>query len=198
MTKYDFEYDVVMDIKRAEKVLLEAKELFDKCGVEFFLICGTCLGAVREGIIFPYDGDLDIGVKHEILKDKLDDLEEAFLSRGYAVEYRSCQYGYKRAVDYRKDGIHICVRDYDTNGNKRFHARIISGDNDTPLGTCSIFKKELFDDLKEIEFLDKTFLVPNPPEEFLEAHFGSEWRTPNPTDHACRADVVDSFKDLVI
>jgi len=190
------ECNAVMDINRAGEVLLEAKEIFDACGVEFFLICGTCLGAIRDGIIFPFDGDLDIGVKHEILIPKLDELEKAFLDKGYAVEYRSCQYGYKRSVDYRKDGIHICVRDYDLSGDKRFHARIIAPDNDTPDGTCSVFDKRIFEDLEKITFLGVEFLVPSPPEVYLKSHFG-DWETPRPTDHRCQCDIEDSFKSLM-
>ena len=192
----DVVYKEAMDINRAEEILLEAKELFDACDVEFFLICGTCLGAIRDNIIFPFDGDLDIGVKHEILIPKLDELEKAFLDKGYAVEYRSCQYGYKRSVDYRKDGIHICVRDYDIAGDFRFHARIICPDNNTPDGTCSVFPKEIFEGLKTIGFLGESFLVPNPPEDFMEYHFG-DWRTPRPTDHVCQADIPDAFNKLM-
>jgi hypothetical protein len=185
-----------MDIARAGEILLEAKEIFDECGVEFFLICGTCLGAVREGIILPYDGDIDLGVRHEILKKSIPLLSDAFRNRGYTVELRTCQYNYPRSMDFRKDLIHICVRDYDTSGDKVFHARIIAPDNDTPDGTCSIFDKKLFDEFKKVKLLGQEFLVPNPPEEFMAAHYGP-WKIPNHTDHVCRADVENSFQSLI-
>lgn len=185
-----------MDINRAKEILLETKVIFDESGVEFFLICGTCLGAVREGIIMPYDGDIDLGIKHEILIAKIPLLTEAFKDKGYTVEIRTCQYNYPRSMDPRKDDIHICVRNFDISGDKRFQARIIAPDNDTPLGTCSVFDKKLFENLKKIEFLGKEFLVPNPPEEFLEAYYG-DWRTPNSKDHKCKADIVNSFSKLI-
>ncbi len=184
------------DVKIAERILLETKEIFDRCRMEFFLICGTCLGVIRENRIMPCDGDIDLGVKHELLKDNIHRLEQAFLDKGYMTEIRTCQYDYPRALDPHKDGIHICVRDFDLSGDKRFQARIIAPDNDTPPGTCSIFDAKLFENLKKIEFLGKEFLVPNPPEEFLEAYYG-DWRTPNPKDHRCRADIVNSFDELI-
>lgn len=190
------EYEVVMDVKRAGEILIQAKEIFDNCRTEVFLICGTCLGAIREGIILPYDGDIDLGVKHEILKEKIPLLEEKFLDSGYTVEKRSCQYGYPRSIDFRKDGIHVCVRDYDLSGDKRFHARIISPDNTTKDGTCSIFDRKLFENLKKIEFFGREFLVPNTPEAYLKAHYG-DWETPDPTEHGCKADIENSFTELI-
>lgn len=180
-----------MNIKRAEEILLEAKQIFDECEIEFFLVCGTCLGAVRENRILPYDGDVDLGVKHEILRTGIALLVKMFMERGFAVEIVTSYYDYPRALDARKDLIHICIRDYDLSGDKRFQPRIALP------GTCSIFNKELFDNLKKIEFLGKEFLVPNPPEEFLRTHYGDGWQTPNPGDDKCRADVENSFSKLV-
>lgn len=189
-------YKVVMDIKRAEEILLEVKNIFDECNVEFFLICGTLLGPIREGRTLPWDGDVDIGVKHEILKDNIHFLERAFLDKGYTTELRTCQYGYARSFDVRKDLIHVCIRDYDVSGDKRFHARIIADDNISIEGTCSVFDKRLFDNLKTIDFLGVKFLVPNPPEDFLTAHYGA-WEIPNYADSKCKADVKDSFNKLI-
>jgi len=185
-----------MNTDEARKSLLEAKDIFDKNGVEFFLICGTCLGALRIGDIFPFDGDIDLGVKHEILIDNLDPLEESFLEKGYSVEYRWCQFGYKRSVDYRRGDVHICVRDYALSGDKRFHARIIAPDNNTPDGTCSIFNKNLFENMTTLKIRDVEFLVPTPAEDFMLAHYG-DWKTERQTDHRCQADVLNSFHQLM-
>ena len=187
-----------MDKRIATRILLEAKELFDNCHVEFFLICGTCLGAIREHDIIPSDGDIDLGVMHDLLRDNVTPLTIAFSTAGYAVETRSCQYGYVRSLDFRKEGIHICVRDYNVSGDKVFHARIIAPDNDRAEGTCSVFDKKLFDNLKTIDFLGTQFFVPNPPEEFMEAHYGQGWNVPVENDSECRADVVNSFKHLML
>ena len=50
-----------MDIQNGEKILLEIKELMDELDVIFFLRHRTCLGAVRDKQLIPWDDDLDIG-----------------------------------------------------------------------------------------------------------------------------------------
>ena len=50
-----------MNIADAKQLMREAKVAFDEHGVVFFLRQGTCLGAVREGALIPWDDDLDLG-----------------------------------------------------------------------------------------------------------------------------------------
>ena len=50
-----------MHMGDAEKVLLEIRQLLNDTNIIFFLRHGTCLGAVRDGALIPWDDDIDMG-----------------------------------------------------------------------------------------------------------------------------------------
>lgn len=65
----------------ARRTLMDLKSVMDGQGVEFFLISGTLLGAVREGDILGHDKDIDVGVLETPDVDKTA-LEAAFSKSG--------------------------------------------------------------------------------------------------------------------
>lgn len=68
----------------AVQALKEVKEVFDKAGIKFWLICGTLLGAIRDGKIIEYDTDIDLATWHDNV-DKIVSVFPELKKRGFNV-----------------------------------------------------------------------------------------------------------------
>ena len=168
-----------MDVAIAEKLLLEVKEGMGRLGVQFFLRQGTCLGAIRDNAFIPWDDDLDLGVilgVNGFAEQSIEPLLEAFRESGYYV--RSGSSDSLIYATLLKDNIRV---------DMLFH-RVI--DEQIYHWPGIWFPVTLFNQLKEINFIGETFLVPNPPEEYLRIKYGPDWQTPKRFGYA--KDVVDN------
>jgi len=155
-------------VENARKILLEVKNILDRNDVEFFLISGTLLGAIRGKDILHHDFDIDLGAKHEILLPKLEQLYQQFTDAGFKCYLRYTPYPYARFIKISKDNIQVDILDYKQNGNDRFHLmRFNRG--------CWVYPKEIFDNLGEIDFLGAKFKIPNPVEKYLELSYTVSW-----------------------
>ena len=168
-----------MDVAIAEKLLLEVKEVMDRLGVQFFLRQGTCLGAIRDHAFIPWDDDLDLGVilgVNGFAEQSIEPLLGAFRESGYYV--RSGSSDSLIYATLLKDNIRVDVLFHRVIDEQIYHWPGIW------------FPVTLFNQLKEINFIGETFLVPNPPEEYLRIKYGTDWQTPKRFGYA--KDVVDN------
>lgn len=54
------------DLQKVELELLKVfKETCEKLNLNYFLVCGSCLGAARHGGFIPWDDDMDVGMYRE-------------------------------------------------------------------------------------------------------------------------------------
>ena len=147
--------------------LSEVKAVFDAANVTFFLRQGTCLGAVREQAIIPWDEDVDVGTVvglHGFTEDMVEPLMEKFRGMGFLTRCdRTDHYLYIPLV---KPGVRIdwCV--YFIMGDAIF------------MYPASRVPLRFLTEFAEVDFLGDRYRLPNPPEEYLEIKYGPDWRTP--------------------
>ncbi len=173
-----------MDPEKAAVRLKEVKRLFDQEGVVFWLGSGTCLGAIRENRFIPWDDEMDtasvLGM-HGLTEHAVHQMAQVFTDHGYFARVRPNKRWISCALV--KDGLRT-----DWTVHRLINGRAIEFPGvDLPVYT--------FEHLKEIEFVGETFRVPNPPEDYLQAKYGPEWRTPK--GPGFEADVLANIRDGV-
>lgn len=156
-----------MNMTTAESVLKDAKQILDQLGLAFFLRHGTCLGAVRDKAFIEWDDDLDIGSViglHGLTEELVYKAADVFKENGFEVQVKVNELNL--SVDMQKSGTQLDWTCYRIIGESIFQWPVI----EIPVS--------LHTDLKPIEFLGETFMVPNPPEEYFRLKYGSNWMTP--------------------
>ena len=162
-----------INVAVAKEMLREAKQILDQLEVVFFLRQGTCLGAVRDNELIPWDDDLDLGSViglHGLSESSIERVVAAFRDHGYFAKVEGNDHYINAAMT--KSSMRMDWACYRIIDDSIFHYPAIR----LPL--------RLFTELKEIEFIGEKFLVPNPPEEYLRIKYGPSWLTPNKLDWA--------------
>lgn len=156
-----------MDMSTAEALLKEAKQILDQLGIAFFLRHGTCLGAVRDQAFIPWDDDLDLGSViglHGLTRELVEEAAVEFRKHGYSAEVIDSDL--HMSVDLKKSGTQMDWTCYHIIDDSIYQWPVVK------------IPVSLHENLKEIEFLGTTFMVPNPPEEYFRLKYGPDWMTP--------------------
>ncbi len=171
-----------LDPEVAARRLKEVKRIFDENNVTFWLGSGTCLGATREGRFIPWDDEMDtasiVGM-HGLTVDGIHRMADVF--RGHGFTPRITFNPRHVSVALVKDGIRT---------DWTCHYLIDGRLYEFPGVELPV---RVYQNLAEIEFIGERFRVPNPPEEYLAAKYGPDWRTPK--GPGFEADVVGQIPD---
>lgn len=150
-------------MENARKELKEIKEVFDTNNTEFFLLYGTCLGAVRGQDIIHWDIDLDIGILDHTHKSKI---YEAFIEHGFKFKHYTEVWKISKRIN-RTDVIWF-IRERDKVVCRRTNNKI-------RVSTPARF----FNSFDTVKIGNELYLAPHPVKEYLDTVIESNWRIPN-------------------
>ena len=182
---------------RAEKMLGEVADVFERHGVRYSLTAGTLLGVVREDRLLPWDQDLDLTVFYDELPQLRAALDEVRRS-GYVV--RTAMQG--RDDPPLRRGQTRIIKIY----NRRFlffrgrfrmdcFVKVKEGDRYYwAVGVKNYAKKAIaarfYDSMEAVDFRGRRYPVPGNPREYLRLRYGADWEVPKKQWHFARDDLA--------
>lgn len=157
---------VAMDLAEAEEALLLMKGTFDRRSIPFWLLCGTLLGAVRDGRFIDGDKDIDLG----LYAGDLDRICPAL------AELRDIGFTIVRVLE--DDSLVQVLW-------KTVYADLClwrKADDGTWWCNDYFEPDDYFSKLRSIVFLGGNFRIPARAEEYLaERYRGKRWKRPDPS-----------------
>jgi len=85
-------------------LLRQVKEVLDKHNIEFWLECGTLLGAVRDGKFIPWEHDIDLGAWQEKVPETVKiSISKELCDRGFKVWIAENHMNIKKGEDFWAD-----------------------------------------------------------------------------------------------
>jgi len=160
--------DQPYNLNSARRLIVEINQVMNANNVIFFLRQGTCLGAVRDGDLLPWDDDIDVGSiygLHGFSEDKIEPVILDMQKKNFLVRI-TIQNEFCKCITFFKESMRIDWACY----------RVIN--DSIIMYPASPLPIRLFQNLKEIVLLGQKFLVPNPSEDYLLFKYGENWRTP--------------------
>ena len=141
------------------------KSILDRNKIPFWLLYGTCLGAIRDKDIMPHDIDIDIGL-HTHDKERV-----------LALMPRLKELGFSPIRTNEKGNYLTLIKK-----NETIDMFFISGKHDIffrPYWICEARKfPGRCDRFDQVKFLGETFLVPDAVERYLRFLYGPNWKRP--------------------
>ena len=210
--------DIAKSRKAKAEALQAAGEILDGMGIPWWLEAGTCLGAIREGDFIGDDYDIDLGIPPGY-DGQWDAIIAGFFKLGWVKgsAYRIHE-GFRLRLCFRMES---CSTQDSFAKSKKPTLDIFffyeAGDkwwmglHGPPPGAVGmvpfsyfyphVFPRELFMDMKPIDFAGRKCLIPSPPEKYLAERYGEGWRKPQ-RDYRfwrdCKAIVsIDEWRTLV-
>lgn len=162
--------------ERFNQCLTDMKTILDKAGISFFLVCGTLLGAHRDGKFIEHDEDIDIGILSSDFNSTVkDDIQKSGLFR---MRIRGDVSRSLHFTNIHKNGTVIDIFLFYSmdSPEKYYHATFDGVCKSKPGGFCKLMNH--LRGFTQTVFMGNTYMIPTNTEEILLESYGEDWRIP--------------------
>lgn len=161
---------VLAKIKEKAKIaLFDIKDVLDEMGLEFVLLQGTLLGAIREHDFIDTDEDIDLGIRIYDLAPIMGRLAKRLRSKKFRTDSVQLSYGFPKDIKIIRSPVRTDLVSYDFCNGKMFRSL-------RKIDRIKVYDRKFIDNLKEIDFLGRNFKIFVDAEEWLEIEYGPDWR----------------------
>ena len=164
----------------AKNNLLEVKKILDARNVQFGLMYGTLLGAIRENNFITHDEDIDLFVLEENKSDLFNSLHD-LIFQGFLV----CRCD-EVLLSIIKDDVYI---DFYFFKKKFFYFR--------ECASGLIYKRKYLELTNDYMFLGAKFKVPSNAKSFLKVLYGKNWLIPIKNDPSSGYSPYFRFRESI-
>lgn len=159
-----YENSKILDKKVAKDNLLTLKKVFDAKHLNFYLMYGTLLGAIREKDFIEFDIDIDVIVFDE---EKLVKCIPELLKEGLVlVRFEKATKTYSFMKNECYIDVYVVTNIEGVSG--RFYQRLHG----------KLFPKKYFKSFTKLNFLGVNFEIPNNAGKLMEYLYGGTWNIP--------------------
>ena len=167
--------------KKLENLKLTIK-IMNLFHLKWWITAGTLLGIVRENNFLAHDKDVDIGVpaQYIILWDYL---IKAFQEEGFALKHEWKVKKQKISLAFTREEEKVDLYFFFDEGKFSYHYVFGPSEKhgwDQPDVVANVFAKQLFQQLKEIDFKGISVFVPSDPLTYIKTRYGDGWCAPDP------------------
>ncbi len=164
----------LLDINACTKVLADTVNAIESLGLSYFIDSGTLLSAYRDKSINIYDHDIDVRIfRDEVDKETEAELVKRLWYKGFRLivdnsEGKQIGGGHPRGTGVNLD-LKFCERDADD-------VWYYCWCEPDPNPMVHIYPRKFFDNMGTIDLFGRTYKCPSPIEEYIEYHYGKDWR----------------------
>jgi hypothetical protein len=163
----------MLNLSDAIVTLNKVADILESLNIEYWIDSGTLLSAYRDKSFNIFDHDIDIRVKKSVLSDdKLAEFIKAIWQNGFRDIEGNKPYN-AQVLFAGELGIVIDFKLCEENDKYVWYYCWREPD---PKPILHVFPNKFYKELGKINLCGRDYPCPNPPLEYIEHHYGEDWR----------------------